>query len=70
MTSSKLECENCKFKLIVQAVLMGVLLVACGLLTWAKILDVSLFAVVTGGVMAFSGVAGYNASQGMKGGTK
>jgi len=64
-TSSAADCENCRFKLALQFGLLLAVLVCVGLLTWCRILDVTLLALVVGGILAFAGVSGYQASQGI-----
>ena len=62
MTSKQeMDCANCRFKLSLQFVLLGVTLVTVALLTWQKILDVTLLTLVVGAVLTVAGISGYQA---------
>jgi len=63
--SASQDCENCRFKLGLQFGLLLAVLVCVTLLTYCKVLDVTLLALVVGGILAFAGVSGYQASQGI-----
>ena len=59
------KCDDCKYRMTVHAVLLGLVLIVAALLAYSKVIDATLLALVVGGILTFAGVGGVAAARSM-----